>query len=185
MALRYENRRFFFQGILHAAQYVYLNESQAMSSPRISKTNAAMVGILLYTTNILLSCSIITIPDARFSQYEATKSSIHASKWWDLIRQWANHRGKCVRKRTVRGKKPLSSRLEPFPWTCMRLLSMEESDWILRKMKTVKCHKKMKQKVDLHLEFLKQTSSLNTMTTPLMTMILYQKKMVPIASLNF
>ena len=81
MALRYENRRFFFQGILHAAQYVYLNESQAMSSPRISKTNDAMVGILLYTPNILLSCSIVTIPDARFSQYEATKSSIHASKW--------------------------------------------------------------------------------------------------------
>ena len=48
MALRYENRRFFFQGILHAAQYVYLNESQTMSSPRISKTNDAMVGILLY-----------------------------------------------------------------------------------------------------------------------------------------
>lgn len=31
----------------------------------------------------------------------------------DLIRKWANHRGKCVSKRTVRGKKPLSSRLEP------------------------------------------------------------------------
>ena len=40
-----------------------------------------MVGILLYTLNILLSCSIITNPDARFSQDEATKSSIHASKW--------------------------------------------------------------------------------------------------------
>ena len=34
-----------------------------------------------------------------------------------------------------------------------------------------------------YLEFLKQTSSLNIMTTPLMTMIPYQKKMVP--SLNF
>ena len=29
----------------------------------------------------------------------------------------------------------------------MRLLSLEESDWILRKMKTVKCHKMMKEKV--------------------------------------
>ena len=66
-----------------------------------------------------------------------------------LIRKWANDHGKCVRQRTVRGKKPLSSRLEPFPWTCMRLLCMEESDWILRKMKTVKCHKKMKEKVDI------------------------------------
>ena len=66
-----------------------------------------------------------------------------------LIRKLANDHGKCVRQRTVRGKKPLSSRLEPFPWTCMRLLCMEESDWILRKMKTVKCHKKMKEKVDI------------------------------------
>ena len=62
---------------------------------------------------------------------------------------------------TVRGKKPLSSRLEPFPWTCMRLLSVEESDWILRRMKTVKCHKMMKEKVDLHLEFLKQLDQLS------------------------
>ena len=32
----------------------------------------------------------------------------------------------------------------------------------------VKCHKMMKENMDLHLEFLKQTSSLNTMMTPLM-----------------
>ena len=38
----------------------------------------------------------------------------------------------------------------------------------------VKCHKIMKEKVDLHLEFLKQTSSLNTMKTPLMTVILWR-----------
>ena len=54
------------------------------------------------------------------------------------------------------GKKPLTSRLEPFPLTCVRLLSMEESDWILRKMKAVKCHKMMKKKMDLHLEFNRQ-----------------------------
>ena len=34
-------------------------------------------------------------------------------------------------------------------------------------------HKMMKENMDLHLEFLKQTSSLNTVTTPLMKMILY------------
>ena len=37
----------------------------------------------------------------------------------------------------------------------------------------VKCHEMMKEKMDLHLEFLKQASSLNTVTTPLMTTTLY------------
>ena len=53
------------------------------------------------------------------------------------------------------GKKPLSSRLEPFPWTCMRLLSIEESDWILLKMKM------MKEKKDVHLELVSEADQLS------------------------
>ena len=95
----------------------------------------------------------------------------------DLIRKWANHRGKCVR-----GKKPLRSRLEPFPWTCMRLSVQGGKRLDFAQNEDSKVQQEDERKGG-YLEFLKQTSSHNTMTTPLMTMILYQKKMVP--NLNF
>ena len=62
-----------------------------------------MVGILLYTPNILLSGSIIINPAARFSSKmkQQNRPYMHPNDQ-DLVRKWANDHGKCVRQRTVR-----------------------------------------------------------------------------------
>ena len=75
----------------------------------------------------------------------------------NLMRKWANDHGKCDRQRIVRQEttKFKAVTLPLNMYDSMRLLSMEESDLILRRMKTVKCQKMMKEKMDLHLEFLK------------------------------
>ena len=68
-------------------------------SSRISEMNEAVVSFLLYTHDIVLSCALNTNSSSRLSQQSLPFIS---SADQDLMRNWANTHGKCVRQRTVR-----------------------------------------------------------------------------------
>ena len=61
--------------------------------------NEAVVSFLLYTHDIVLSCALNTNSSSRLSQQSLPFIS---SADQDLMRNWANTHGKCVRQRTVR-----------------------------------------------------------------------------------
>ena len=61
----------------------------------------SVVRFLLHILNIVLSCTLDTNSPSRFSK-GATKPASHQFSWQDLMKIWANTRGKFVRQRTIR-----------------------------------------------------------------------------------